>query len=96
MNKYEKRFYELNKIREPPLCCKGKCFNNYISIVDTSICGKCEKEKHVDHFLESKTGYLCDFCDNLKNTIDSMSAEEFKQDSKKFVKGIDTMLKSFN
>jgi len=61
--KYRKRFRELNKKRIIGLCCDGLCYNNYISKDETLICGKCEKEKHIDQFLESKRGYLCEMCE---------------------------------
>lgn len=68
----ENNFKRLNKKRTTNLCCNGQCYNNYISEDDTLICGKCEKEKHIDHFLESNRGYLCDECDKeISHNIDT-------------------------
>lgn len=91
MDNYEFRFYELNTIRDKPYCCKGKCFNNWVSKDDTLICGKCEKEKHIDYFIESSSGYLCGMCENSKSEF----FNDFKKEKKKFIKGIDKLLGSY-
>ena len=88
INKFETKFYELNVKRKINLCCKGECFNNYISDDDTLICGLCEKEKHIDNFLTSSKGYLCELCDVLEKV-------DFKEESRKFLKGVDKLLSSF-
>jgi len=63
MDKYERRFKELNK--KEGHCCNGECYNNYVSEKETLVCGNCEKEKHMDYFAESKKGYVCEECESI-------------------------------
>lgn len=63
MKDYKQEFFKLNKKRTTNLCCDGKCPLNWVSENDTLICGKCNKEKHLDHFYESNRFYLCTKCD---------------------------------
>jgi len=95
MNHQEIKFYKLNVKRKSNLCCHGNCFNNYINDNDSLFCGGCQIEKHVDSFCESVSGYLCEPCEKLNKTIKNMNIAEFKKESKKFLKGIDTLLNSF-
>lgn len=65
-SKYKSNFYRLNKENRNIKDNDDFNFLDLITDNDTLICGKCEKEKHIDYFCESRDNYLCDDCFNSK------------------------------